>query len=108
MKELHVIVRLLKKIDKKPRDWIFGVCNKFVRKLTYYFFVILDLGTASFGNGHLFTQLEEYDQLIEIFGPMYIDFDEYQPYSGRTYKKLETHINDNIQCDHGYAYYSIK
>ena len=58
LKELHIIVRSLNKIYKEPRDGIFGVCNKFRKKLTDYFFLILDLGTASFGNGSFFTQLK--------------------------------------------------
>ena len=45
--------------------------------------MILDLGTTSFVNGYLFIELKENAPLIEIFEPMYIDFDEYPPYSGR-------------------------
>ena len=39
---------------------------------------------------------------------MYINFDEYPPYSGQIYEIFVTNVNNNIQCDHGYAYYSIK
>ena len=39
---------------------------------------------------------------------MYIDFDEYPCYSGRTSALFETTINESIQCDHGYAYSSGK
>ena len=39
---------------------------------------------------------------------MYIDFDEYPPYSGRIPENVETYVNDNIQCDHGYTYSSSK
>ena len=39
---------------------------------------------------------------------MYIDFDEYPSYSGRVSKRFETNVNNNIQCDHGYAYFSSK
>ena len=108
LKELHLLVRALNKIDNKPRDWIFGVCKKFIGKLTYYFFMILDVGTASFRNGYCFTQLKENAALIEHSGPMYIDFDEYPPYSDTISEYFETNINANIQCDHGYAYYSSK
>ena len=41
-KELDLIVKALKKIDNEPGDCISGVCNKFIRKLTYYFFTIND------------------------------------------------------------------
>ena len=46
------------------------------KKPTDYFSMILDLGTASFGNGSLFTELKVNDSLIKYFLPMYIDFDE--------------------------------
>ena len=70
--------------------------------------MILDLGTASFGNVYFFTQLKENDPLIKNSGPMYIHFDEYPPYSGRIYDFFETNVNANIQRDHGYDYSSSK
>ena len=73
----------LKKIDKRPGEEIFGVCKNFIRKMTDYFFMILDLGNESFGNGSLFNELKENSPLIIHFGPMYIDFGEYPRYSGR-------------------------
>ena len=39
---------------------------------------------------------------------MYIDFDEYSPYSAIISEIFETYINDNIQFDHGYVYSSRK
>ena len=44
LKELRILVRALNKIDKKFRDFIFGVCNEFIRELIDYFFMIIDLG----------------------------------------------------------------
>ena len=76
--------------------------------MTDYFFTIIYLGTASFGNESLFTQQNEISLLIKCFGPMYVDFDEYPPYSGRIFENFEKNVNENIQCDHGYAYYSGK
>ena len=54
----------LNKFDKRPREEIFGVCKKIIRKLTDYFSVIIDLGTASFGNGYYSTQLKDNAPLI--------------------------------------------
>ena len=54
------------------------------------------------------TELKENYPLIKHFGPIYIDFDEYPRYSGRTSAIFETTINESIQCDHGYAYSSGK
>ena len=39
---------------------------------------------------------------------MYIEFDEYLPYSGRISDFFVTNVIDNIQWDHGYAYFSRK
>ena len=36
---------------------------------------------------------------------MYIDFYKYPRYSGRT-SIFSKNINESIQCDHGYPYYS--
>ena len=83
LKELNVLVRYLNKIDNRHGEYIFGVCKKFIRKLTDYFFMIIDLGTESFRYGYFFTELKENAPLIKHFGPMYIDFDEYRTYSGR-------------------------
>ena len=77
-------------------------------KLTDYFFTIMDLGTASFGNESSFTQQKENSPLIKKFGPMYIDFDEYPPYSGRISEIFEKNVNEDIKCVHGYAYSSGK
>ena len=37
---------------------------------------------------------------------MYIYFDEYSQYNGRISENLETNVNANIHCDHGYDYSS--
>ena len=58
--------------------------NPEVAYLVFYFFMIPDLGTASFGNGSFFTQLKENSALITHFGLVYIDFYEHPPYSGTT------------------------
>ena len=42
LKELHIQVKTLNKIDNEPGEQIFGVCNKFIRKLIGSFFVILN------------------------------------------------------------------
>ena len=42
--------------------------------------------------------------MIEHFGPMYIGFDEYPPYSGSISEFFENNANENIQCVHGYEF----
>ena len=46
--------------------------------------------------------------MIKHFGPIYIDFGEYPPYSGAIYDIFETNINSHIQCDNGFPYSTIK
>ena len=62
------------------------------------------MGTTSFGNEPLFTQQKENCGLIKCFGPMFIDFDEYPHYSGRESIILKKDVNEDIKCEHGYAY----
>ena len=83
LKELHALVKALNNNFKVPGEETFGVCKKFTKKLTDYYFSTIDLGTTSFGNKPLITQQKEKCQLIKCFGPMFIDFDEYPHYSGR-------------------------
>ena len=56
LKELHSLVMALNKPDNSPREEKYGVFKKSITKLTDYLFMIIDLGTASFGNESLFTQ----------------------------------------------------
>ena len=56
----------------------------------------------------MLTELKENDPLIKKFGPIYIDFDEYPRYIGRTSAFFERNVNESIQCDHIYAYSSGK
>ena len=82
--------------------------------MTYYFFAIISLGTASFGNEYLFTQKKDNCPLIKNLGTMYIDFYEYRPCSGRISEFFEKmlmkifsvfmvmHIlQENRKCAHG-------
>ena len=79
----------LNKLYISPREEIFGVCKKCTTRLKNDFFTIIDLGPASFEHESLFTQQKENSPLIKHLGPLYIDFDEYPPYSGRISEKFE-------------------
>ena len=50
LKEIYLFVRSLNKMYNESGDWIFGVCKYFVRKLTGYFFTIIDEETESIQN----------------------------------------------------------
>ena len=101
-------MKALNKTYKVPREEKYGVCKKFITKLTDYFFTIIDLGTTSFENEPSFTQQKEFFRLIKCFSPMYIDFDEYPLYSGINSEFFGKYVNENIKCEHGYAYSSGK
>ena len=108
LEELHSLVKALNESYKVPREGKYGDCKKFITKLTDYFFTITELGTTSFGNYPWFTQQKENLSLIKSLGPMYIDFDEYPRYSARNSELFELYVNENIKCEHGYAYSSGK
>ena len=38
-----------------------------------------------------------------LYGPMYLDLDDYPPYSDKRSVIFETHINRNLRCSHGYT-----
>ena len=38
-----------------------------------------------------------------LYGPMYLQLDEYPPYSDKISDIFETHININLRCIHGYT-----
>ena len=58
--------------------------------------MIIDLVNVSFGNVSLFNKLKVNAPLIKHFGPMYIYFDEYPPYSGKISEIFEKNVNENI------------
>ena len=107
-KELHVLLRALKKnwrVTRRRHTWCL---QKLIRKLTDYFFMILDLGAASFGNGYLFTELKGNSPLIKKLGQCILILKSILPIVVEYLKCLKNNVNENIQCDHGYAYYSGK
>ena len=62
MKELHIIVKALNKVNNEPGYCIFGF-------EIFYCFTILDEGRASLGNGNLITEIKENATLIKNLGP---------------------------------------
>ena len=83
LKELHALVKALSRKKRITSSKAFGVCKIFITSLTEYFFSTFGLGTTSVGKKPIFTQQKEKCQLIQCFGPMFIDFDDYPHYSGK-------------------------
>ena len=50
-----------------------------------------------------FHRTERKSELIQYFGPMFIDFDDYPHYIGKESKKIVKDINEAIRCVHGYV-----
>ena len=96
-------MRALNKPDKSPREEIFGVCKNNMRKLMDYLFVIIGLGTSSFGNAYFFysTEIEFFIEKTSWANVYWFDY--YPPYSGKLSEIFEKNVNENIQWDHGYA-----
>ena len=38
-----------------------------------------------------------------LYGPIYLELDDYPPYSDKISVIFETHININFRCSHGYT-----
>ena len=38
-----------------------------------------------------------------VYGTMYLQLDDYPPYTGKNSDNFETHINSNLRCIHGYS-----
>ena len=41
--------------------------------------------------------------LTRLYGPMYLELEDYPPYSDKKYVIFETHINKKFICSHGYT-----
>ena len=40
--------------------------------------------------------------LTRLYGPMFLELDDYPPYYDKISVIFETHINRNLRCSHGY------
>ena len=47
--------------------------------------------------------VEKNAMLTCVYGPMYLQLDDYPPYTGKNSDIFETHINSNLRCIHGYT-----
>ena len=54
------------------------------------------------------TAAKQNSTLTRHFGTMYINFDDYIPYTGTIYEIFETNINAHIKWCHGYPYSTTK
>ena len=47
--------------------------------------------------------VEKNAMLTCVYGPLYLQLDDYPPYTGKNSDIFETHINNNLRCIHGYS-----
>ena len=50
-------------------------------------------------------RLRNFSEMTCIYGPMYLQLDDYLPYYDKRSDIFETHINRNVICIHGYTKY---
>ena len=102
LEELYNLVKTLNMNDENEEK-CYGVPTDFIRKLTDLFFITI--GEKASTNIHLrkmYRFKKECNTDTSIL-PMYVDLDDYPPYSDRTSVIFETQINRNLICIHVYT-----
>ena len=81
LKILHELLIKLKKVDNNNQYFTYRVCSYFVRKMTQYIFITINEKPASIHNVVNSNDLGGKEKLTRLYGLMYINLDEYPPYS---------------------------
>ena len=80
-----------------------GVSTDFIRKLTDFFFIIIgEKISAKIPLSKMYC-LRKIAKMTFIYGPMYLQSDDYPPYSDQISDIFETHTNRKLRCSHGYT-----
>ena len=79
-----------------------GVSTDFIRKLTDLFFIIIGEKASTNIPLRKMYHLRKCATLICLYVPMYLQLDEYPPYSDKISDFFETNINSNLRCINGY------
>ena len=80
-----------------------GVSTDFIRKLTDLFYIIIGEKISTNIPLSKMYRLGKSTKLTCIYGPMYLELDEYPPYSDKISVIFETHIKRNLICSHRYT-----
>ena len=72
-----------------------GVSTDFIRKLTDFLFILIGEKASINIPLRKMNRLRKSATLTCIYGPMYLQLDDYPPYSDKISDIFETHINSN-------------
>ena len=102
LKKLYNLVKTLN-INDDNKEKCCGVSTDFIRKLTGLFFLII--GEKASTNIPLSKNYHSIKSvtLTCLYGPRYLELDDYPPYSDKRSIIFETHNNRNLRYSHGHT-----
>ena len=104
LEKLYNLVKTLNMNDDKTEKCC-GVSTYFIRKLTDYFLIIIGEKASTYIPLRKNYRLRKVAKMTCLYGPMYLQLDDYPPYSNERSENFEKHINRNLRCSHGYTNY---
>ena len=102
LEELYNLVKTLNMNDKNNEKCC-GVSTDSIRKLTGFFFRIIgEKASANIPLSKMY-RLRKSATLTYLYVLMYLELDDYPPYSDKRPVIFGIHINRNLRCSHGYT-----
>ena len=80
-----------------------SVSTDFIRKWTDVFFIIIGEKASTITPLSKIYRLRKIATLTCLYGTIYLELDDYPPYSDKISVIFETHININLRCSHVYT-----
>ena len=97
--KLYNLVKTLN-INDDNEEKCCSVSTDFIRKWTDFFFITIGEKASTNIPLSKMYHLRKSATLTCLCGPMYLELDDYPPYSDKTPVIFETHINRNLRCSH--------
>ena len=102
LEKIYNIVKTLNMKDDNMEKCC-GVSTDFIRILTDLFFIIIGEKAPTHIPLSKMYRLRKISTLTCPYVTMYLQLDDYPPYSDKISDIFETHINRNLRCSHGYT-----
>ena len=102
LEKLYHLVKTFNMNDDNEKKCC-GVSTYFIRKFTDFFFIIIGEKESTNIPLSKMRRSRKSATLTCLYGPMYLDLEDYPPYSYEIPFILETHINRNLRCSHEYT-----
>ena len=104
LEKLYNLVKTLN-VNDDNEEKCYGISTDFIRKLTDFF--LITIGEKASTNIPLrkINRLRKSATLTRLYGPMYLELDDYPLYYYRKSVIFETHINRNLRRINGYTNY---